>query len=170
MSPNWASTVSLWIPNKIVAQGETGGAPISVTTFCNQYVPPNWKTLFVMRSLNASIKTAGRKSRCFSFSRANRPMRWSDGTVLIFLYMEVASQINRRVFDGIFVCQVSFRHEWILKIWFMHSSKGLQPFCDEPTQRMQDITTVLNDQACLQRNLMHLKREIKESPWLLFRP
>ena len=108
MSPNWASTASLWIPKKIVAQGNASGAPIAFPTFCNQYVPPNWKTLFVMRSLNASIKTAGRKSRCFSFSRANHPMRWSDGTVLIFLYMEVASQINRRAFDGVFVCRFPF--------------------------------------------------------------
>ena len=108
MSPNCVNTAYLWIPKKIVTQGGAGGGTIAVTIFCNQYVSPNWKKLFVMRSINASINTAGGTDRCFSFLRANRPMWWSTGHVWIFVYMEVSSQINRQAFDGIFVCRVPF--------------------------------------------------------------
>ena len=108
MSINCASTAYSWILKKIVAQGGAGGAPISVPTFCNQYLLPNWKTFFVMRSLNDSVKTTGGTARFFSFSRANRPMRWRSGTVWIFVYIKIASQIKRRAFDGIFCLSSSF--------------------------------------------------------------
>ena len=102
MSLNCASAASFWISKNIMAQGGNGGAPIAVPTLCKQYVSPNWKTLFFMISFNASIKTAGGTVRFFSFSRANRPMRWRVGHVWIFVYMEVSSQISKREFDGIF--------------------------------------------------------------------
>ena len=71
---------------------------------------------------------------------------------------------------GFFSVEFLFKYEWILKIWFLHSSEGLQPFCDELTQRLQEISAVWNDRACLQRNLMHLKKDIQEAPWILVWP
>ena len=102
------STASSWMLNNIVAQGGSGGAPIAVPAFCNQHVSPNCKTLFFMRRRNASINTTRGTTRCFSLSRLNRPIWWGAGPVLVFVYMEVASQMKRRAFDGIFVGRVPF--------------------------------------------------------------
>ena len=99
-SPNFANTASSWIPKEIVAQGCAIGNPIAVNPFCNQYVSPNCKMLFVMIIFNASIKTVGGTSICVLFSRENCMMWWNTVSVRIFYYMEVVSQINRWAFDG----------------------------------------------------------------------
>ena len=137
LSPNCVSTISSWMPKKIVAQGGVGGAPIYIPTFCSQYVSQNWNALLVVSRRNASIKTAVGTVTCSSFSQENFPMRWSAGPVLMLVYIYVASYMDRRAFDGIFLVKFLFEREGILKVVFLNSCEGLQPFCNQLSQRVQ---------------------------------
>ena len=67
----------------------------------------------------------------------------------MFVYMQVVSQIKRPASYEFFVCRVTFLARMSPEIGFTHLSEGLQPFCNELTQSMQDIPAVPCDQVCL---------------------
>ena len=121
-----------------------------------------------------------------NFQSVHQDHVWDSQMILIFdwklsdvvkgwacLYIRVHGSCitNKKAgvrWDFLFVKSL-FYCERILKIWFMHLGERLQPCCDDLTQSMQELYSVWHDQACLQRNLMHIKKEIQETTWLLVR-